>query len=232
MIKIFTFAWHFFRNNIRYIVSLSAPFTLLGFPSYFISQPIENRNVYITISGLIFYVFGISMFMSSLIFFMSQKYQGNLQSIKSNLINGIIYAPLLMLTLLLANSPFIAAAAIMFTSVSLYFLTLPLIIVGIYVSLKSTFAPFHLILEGHNPLDSIKSSFIATKGKVTKIVMVLVAFYIATTLVEVSSTFNTNVQLFNLLMFFIGVAITMLVVAFQQIAVFNIYISSFERTKI
>lgn len=232
MNNIFRSTLEFFRNNIQYLVLLSAPFIVLAIPSYFVSQPAESRGAYVIILGMIIYVIGISIFMSSLIFFLSQKYQGKAQSVQSNLINGIVYAPLLVLTLLIANSPFIAAAAIMFNSVPLYFLTLPLILLGIYVSLKSTFAPFHLILEGDNPLESIKSSFVSTKGKLSSIIMVLIAFYVTTTLVEVASTFNTNIELFNLLMFSIGVAINMLIVAFQQIAVFTIYLSVFEKKEI
>lgn len=228
MNEIFTFAWQVFRNNIKYIALLSIPFTLLALPSYFISQPPENRSTYITSTGLIVYMIGLATYMSSLIFFMSQEYQGNLQSIKSNLINGLIYAPLLMLTLVIANSPLIAAAIIMLTPMSLHFLTVPLIIIGIYVSLRSTFAPFHLILEGYRPLGAVKSSFISTKGRVAKIVLVLLAFYLATSVVDTVSTFNTNIELFNLLMFFFGLAVTLLMVAFQQIVIFKIYLNSFD----
>ncbi|MCP4341230.1 MAG: hypothetical protein GY799_20695 [Desulfobulbaceae bacterium] len=231
MNEIFTFAWQFFCNNFKYVALLSVPFTLLAFPSYFIAQPAENRVGYITIIGLIVYIVGFAMYMSSLIFFMSQGFQGKLQSVKSNIINGLIYAPLLMITLLIANSPLIAAGVILFTSTSLSFLALPLIILGIYVSLRSTFAPFHLILEGCNPLESIKTSFSSTKGRVSKIVKVLMMFYIATSIVEVVSTSNTNVELFNILMFLIGVAVTLLMTAFQQIVVFKMYISCFDNKK-
>jgi hypothetical protein len=228
MNEIFTFAWQFFLNNFKYVALMCVPFTLLAFPSYFIAEPAENKIGYITIIGLIVYLIGFSMYMSSLIFFMSQAYQGKLQSIKSNLINGLIYAPLLMVTLVIANSPMIAAGIILFTSTSLAFLALPLTVFGIYVSLKSTFAPFHLILEGCNPLDSIKTSFSSTKGRISKIIMVLFVFYIATSMVEIVTTSNTNIELFNILMFFVGVAVTLLMTAFQQIIVFKMYISCFD----
>lgn len=231
MNEIFKFAWQFFCNNFKYVALLSVPFTLLAFPSYFIAQPAEKTSGYIMSIGWIVYMIGFAMYMSSLIFFMSQAYQGKLQSIKSNLINGLIYAPLLMVTLLIANSPLIAAMVIMITSVSLYFLILPLMILGIYVSLRSTFAPFHLILEGDKPLGAIKNSFSSTKGRVSKIVMVLLVFYIATSAVEVGSTFNTNIELFNIVMFIFGVAVTLLMVAFQQIIVFKMYINCFDNKK-
>jgi len=230
MNEIFTFAWQFFRNNFKYVALLSVPFTLLAFPSYFIAQQAGNGIGYVTVIGLIVYIIGFAMYMSSLIFFMSQAYQGKLQPIKSNLINGLVYTPLLMVTLLIANSPLIAAGVIMFTSTSLQSLALPLIILGIYVSLRSTFAPFHLILESCKPLESIKKSFSSTKGQVSKIVKVLLVFYLATTVVEVVSTSNTNIELFNTLMFFFGVAVTLLMTAFQQIVVFKMYISSFGNT--
>ena len=231
MKEIFTFAWQFFCNNFRYVALLSVPFTLLAFPSYFIAQPAENRAGYITVIGLIVYIIGFAVYMSSLIFFMSQGFQGKLQSVKSNIINGLIYAPLLMLTLLIANSPLIAAGIILFTSTTLSFLGLPLIILGIYVSLRSTFAPFHLILEGCNPLESIKTSFSSTKGRISKIVKVLMMFYIVTSIVEVLSISNTNIELFNIVMFFIGVAVTLLMTAFQQIVIFKLYISVFDNKK-
>jgi hypothetical protein len=231
MKEILTFAAQFFRNNFKYVALLSIPFTLLAFPSYFIAQPAQNRIGYITVIGLIIYLIGFAMYMSSLIFFMSQAYQGKLQSLKSNLINGLVYTPLLMVTLLIANSPLIAGFVIIFTPTSLQFLTLPLLVLGIYISLRSTFAPFHLILEGHKPLGAIKSSFSSTKGQVSKIVKVVIMFYIATTVVEVVSTSISNIELFNILLFFLGVAVTLLITAFQQIVVFKMYINSFDKKK-
>ncbi len=228
MKEIFTFAAQLFHNNFRYIALLSVPFTLLAFPSYFIDQQAENRISYITVIGLVAYLIGFAMYMSSLIFFMSQAYQGKLQSIKSNLINGLVYTPLLMVTLFVANSPLIAFFVIMFTQTPLQSLALPLLILGIYVSLRSTFAPFHLILEGHKPLGAIKSSFSSTKGQVSKIVKVVMMFYLATTVVEVVSISNVNIELFKILMFFVGVAVTLLMTAFQQIVVFKMYINSFD----
>lgn len=228
MKEIFTFVWQLFRHNFNYIALLSVPFTLLTFPSCFIAQAAENRSGYITVFGLIVYILGFAMYMSSLIFFMSQAYQGKLQSIKSNLINGLVYTPLLMVTLLVGNSPLIGAFVIMFTSTILQFLTLPLLVLGIYVSLRSTFAPFHLILEGHNPFGAIKSSFSSTKGQVSKIVKVVMMFYIVTSIVEVVSTSNASIELFNIFMFFLGVAVTLLMTAFQQIVVFKMYLSSFD----
>ncbi len=228
MTEIFTFATQLFRNNFRYVALLSVPFTLLAFPSYFFNQPAENRIGYITVIGLVVYLSGFAMYMSSLIFFMSQTYQGKLQSIKSNLINGLVYTPLLMVTLIVANSPLLAALVIMFSQTPLQFLALPLLVLGIYVSLRSTFAPFHLILESQKPLGAIKSSFSSTKGQVLKIVQVAIMFYLATTVVEVVSTFNVSIEFFNILMFFIGVAVTLLMTAFQQIVVFKMYINSFD----
>jgi hypothetical protein len=231
MKEIFTFAAQLFRNNFQYVALLSVPFILPGFSSYFITQPAENRIGYIAIIGLIVYLIGFAMYMSSLIFFMSQAYQGKLQSIKSNLINGLVYTPLLMVTLLVANSPLIAGFATMFTPTPLQFLTLPLLVLGIFVSLRSTFAPFHLILEGQKPLVAIKSSFSSTKGQVSKIVQVVMMFYFATTVVEVVSTSKANIELFNIFMFFIGVAVTLLITAFEQIVVFKMYISSFDNKR-
>jgi hypothetical protein len=231
MKEILTCAAQLFRNNFNYVALLSLPFTLLAFPSYFMTQTAENRIGYITVIGLIVYLTGFAIYMSSLIFFMSQAYQGKLQSTKSNIINGLVYTPLLMVTLLVANSPLIAGFVIMLTSTPLQFLTLPLLVFGIYFSLRSTFAPFHLILEGHKPLDAIKSSFGSTKGQVSRIVKVVMIFYIATTVVEAVSTSNANIELFNILLFFIGVAVTLLLTAFQQIVVFKMYISSFDNKK-
>jgi len=228
MKELFIFAAQLFRNYFRSLALLSAPFTLLAFLSYFIDQPAENRIGSIRVVGLIAYLSGFAMYMSSLIFFMSQAYQGKLQSIKSNLINGLVYTPLLMVTLLVANSPLLAVIVIMFTQTHLQFLTLPLLVLGIYVSLRSTFAPFHLILEGDKPLGAIKSSFSSTKGQVSKIVKVVIIFYLATTVVEVLSTSNANIEVFNILMFFIGVAVTLLMTAFQQFVVFKMYINSFD----
>ena len=71
----------------------------------------------------------------------------------------------------------------------------------------------------------------STKGQVSKIVKVVMMFYIATTVVEVGSTSNANIELFNILMFFLGVAVTLLMTAFQQIVVFKMYISSFDNKK-
>lgn len=232
MKEILTFAAQLFRNNFKYVALLSVPFTLFAFPSYFVAQTVENRIGYSTVMGLIVYLFGFAMYMSTLIFFMSQAYQGKLQPIKSNLINGLVFTPPLMVTLLVANSPLIAGFVTLLISTPLQFLTLPLLVFGIYVSLRSTFAPFHLILDGHGPLDAIKRSFSSTKGQVAKIVKIVMMFYIATSVVEVVSTSNANIELFNILMFFLGVGVTLLITAFQQIAVFKMYISSFDHTEV
>ncbi len=56
-------------------------------------------------------------------------------------------------------------------------------------------------------------------------------FYIATTVVEVVSTSISNIELFNILLFFLGVAVTLLITAFQQIVVFKMYINSFDKKK-
>lgn len=228
MNEIYVFTLKFFNSSLSYLVTLIAPFTLIALPSYFISQPSETRSGYITLVGLLIYLICFSMFMSSLIFFMSQKYQGKLQSVKVNLINGAVYAPLLFLTLLIANSPIIVAAAIMFNSSSLYFITFPLVIAGIYVSLKSTFAPFHLILEGNKPVSAILSSFASTKGKIGKIVIILFIFYLTTSVVDTISSINSNIRIINQFMFFLGIVFTLLIVSLQQIAVFKIYIDSFH----
>ena len=183
MTEILTYAWHIFSNNIKYITLLSAPFTLLAFPSYFISQPAEDKIALPAIIGLIIYLIGFSMYLSALIFFMSQKFQNKLEPVKSNIINGLVYAPLLMLTLIISNSPIIAACVILFSSTSLQFIALPLFILGMYISLKSTFAPFHLILEGYKPLSAIKCSFHSTNGKVVNIILLSIIFYVFSSLV-------------------------------------------------
>ena len=229
MIEILTYAWHIFSNEIKYITLLAVPFTLLAFPSYFISQPTEDKIALPTIIGLIIYLIGFSMYLSTLIFFMSQKYRNKLEPVKSNIINGLVYAPLLMITLVIANSPIIAACIIIFSSMSLQFIALPLFILGIYISLKTTFAPFHLILEGYKPLAAIRCSFYSTNGKVVKIILVSILFYFFSSLVESLTNFKTRIEPFNVLIFFIGVAVTMLMVAIQQIAVFKLYINSFEQ---
>ncbi len=231
MNEIFVFTWKLFNSSLRYLVTLIAPFTIIALPSYFISQPPESREGYITVIGLLIYLVCFSMFMSSLIFFMSQKYQDKLQSVKSNLINGAVFAPLIFLTLLIANAPIIAATIIMFNSSSFHILTLPLIIIGIYVSLKSTFAPFHLILESSKPLSAIKSSFISTNGKLGKILIILLIFYFSTSVIDVISNINSNISSINQFMFLLGVAVTLLMVSLQQIAVFKLYIDSLNTNR-
>lgn len=230
MIEILTYALHTFRNEIKYITLLSAPFTLLALPSYFIAQPTEEKITLTAIIGLIIYLIGFSMYLSSLIFFMSQKYQNQLKPVKANIINGVVYAPLVMLTLLMANAPIIAAGVILFTSTTLQFAVLPLMILGMFISLKATFAPFHLILEGYKPLAAIQCSFSSTRGRIGKIVLILLLFYFFTSIVDGLTNLKTAIEPFNMVIFFIGVAVTMLMVAMQQIAVFKLYIESFGQT--
>lgn len=227
MTELFKHAAQVFQNNFQYIVKVSAPFAFLAFPSYFSSQPTEENLAFTTITGLLLYLIGFSVYMATLIFFLSQNYQKNLASVKSNIINGLVYSPPLMVTLILSNAPIIAVGVILFAFPTFQAAALPLLILGIYVSLKATFAPFHLILEGENPLVSIVHSFRSTRGYLSKIIGILFLFYLATSIVGTLSEIETGVELLNALLFFLGIAATFLMVAFQQIVVFKIYIDSF-----
>ena len=128
------------------------------------------------------------------------------------------------------NAPIIAAGVILFTSTTLQFVVLPLMIMGMFISLKATFAPFHLILEGYRPLAAIQCSFSSTRGRIGKIVLILLLFYFFTSIVDGLTNLKTAIEPFNVVIFFIGVAVTMLMVAMQQIAVFKLYIESFGQT--
>jgi hypothetical protein len=226
MNEVFVYAWQFFRNNFRYIVQLSAPFTLLAFLSNAFFGPEDKKNLLYAVLGLFVCV---SMFISSLIFFMSQTYQDTQQPVNRNIINGLVYTPLLLFTFLLADSPIIAAVIIMLSSFSQKALAFPLVLVGIYVSIKATFAPYHLILEGFSPLTAIKTSFLSTNGMVGKIIVILLLFHFSSSLVESLTSIGSKVASLNFSMLFIGVAVTMLLVAFQQIAIFKLYVDSFDR---
>ncbi len=225
MNEAFVYAWQFFRNNFKYIVQLSAPFTLLAFLSNAFFAPEDKKNMLYAVLGLFVCV---SMFISSLIFFMSQTYQDKLQPVKKNIINGLVYTPLLLLTFLIADSPIIAAGIIILSPVSQKFVAFPLVLAGIYISIKATFAPFHLILEGHSPLTAIKNSFQSTNGMIGKIIVILLVFHFSSSLVESLTSFGTKIVVVNFSMLFIGVAVTMLLVAFQQIAIFKLYVDSFK----
>ncbi|MBU0946857.1 MAG: hypothetical protein KJ804_08900 [Proteobacteria bacterium] len=226
MNDIFSYAWKVFSHNFRYLTHLIVPFLLLGFLSYFTSQPVDENNIRVPLIGLVLYLLGFSMYMGALIFFVSQEYQKKLDPVTTNLFNSMVYAPLLMLTLLITNLPLIIVVILITTPNAYQFIALPLLLFGIYVSLKATFAPFHLMLEGCNPVVAIKKSFRHTDGRVGKIIIILLAFYLFTALVDGLTHFKTPFEVFNSILFLVGVALTLLMVALQQIAVFKLYVNS------
>jgi len=215
-----------FRHNFRYIIKLSIPFIILGFLSYFISQPTEQPNTTKIMIGLFAYLVGLSVYQCSLVLFLSQEYQKNLESVKTNLLNSLAYTPLLLVTFIISYSPFIVAAIILFSSNFLPFITTPLLITGVYISLKTTFAPFHLILEGETPIKAITRSFSQTRGYVGKIIAILLCFYAITSIVDGLTSIGTTIKGINIILFFIWVALTVLLVSVQQTAVFKVYLDS------
>lgn len=230
MNDIFSYSWNVFSHNFKYITRLSLPFLLLGVLSYFFSRPIDDKNTLVLYIGLALYLIGFSMYMCALIFFVSQEYQNKLQDVNRNLLNSLFYAPLVIVTLLLANAPIIFVVMLTLKSMALHLLTFPLLLLGIYVSLKSTFAPFHLILEGCRPIAAIQESFRHTKGRVGKIIVILLTYYFLTSIVDTSTHFQTSSELVNILIFFAGVGLTLFLVALQQIAVFKLYVDSCSDT--
>lgn len=226
MNEIVSYTHGVFRNNFRYIVELSAPFIILGGLSYFFSQPTEQPNSTKIIIGFIGYLVGLSIYQCSLVLFLSQDYQNSIAPVKENWRNSLVYAPLLLVTFIIISSPFIIVALMLFSSNFLPLLMMPMAIIGIYVSLKSSFAPFHLILEGERPLMAIRRSFSQTNGRLGKIVVILICFYVVSSIVDGMTSIDTKSEFINMILFFIGVAATVLLVSAQQTAVFKLYVDS------
>lgn len=232
MNDIISYTQSVFRSNFQYLIKLSAPFIILGFLPYFFPQANDQANSTRIIIGLFAYFTGFSMYQCSLVLFLSQEYQKNLAPVKNNLLTALIYTPLLLLTLIIIYSPFIAISLILF-SLDFHPMTTPfLLIIGIYISLKSTFVPFHLILEGDRPLKAIKHSFSQTTGRVGKIIIILICFYAVSSMVDSLTSINTTLEMLNMMLFFIGIAVTILLVSVQQTAIFKLYLDScFDRQK-
>lgn len=226
MNEIVSYLQSVFRNNYRYILELSAPFVLLGFLSYFFAQPAEQPNSIKIIIGLFAYVVGFSIYQCALVLFLSQDYQNNIAPVKENWLNSLIYTPSLLVTFVIIYSPFIVVALILFSSKFLPFITMPMMIAGVYVSLKASFAPFHLILEGEKPLRAIIRSFSQTNGRLGKIIIILICFYAATSIVDGMTGLDTKIEAINMVLFFIGMVATILLVSAQQTAVFKLYVDS------
>ncbi len=226
MNEIISYSQSVFRNNYRYIIELSAPFIILGFLSYFFSQEPEQSNSTKIIIGLFAYIVGFSIYQCSLVLFLSQDYQNNIIPVKGNLLNSLVYTPHLLVIFIIIYSPFIIVASILFNSKFLPFIAMPMVIAGIYISLKSSFAPFHLILEGEKPLRAIIRSFSQTNGRLGKIIIILIGFYAVTSIVDVLTRIDTKIEAIKMVLFFIGVASTILLVAAQQIAIFKLYVDS------
>ncbi len=226
MNEIISYSQSVFRENYRYIIELSAPFIILGFLTYFFSQPTEQPNSIKIIIGLFAYVVGLSIYQCSLVLFLSQDYQNNIATVKGNLLNSLVYTPPLLVAFLIIYSPFIVVASILFSSKFLPFITMPMLIAGVYISLKSSFAPFHLILEGEKPLRAIIRSFSQTKGRLGKIIVILICFYAVTSIVDGLTSIDTKIEAINMILFFIGVTATILLVSVQQTAVFKLYVDS------
>ena len=226
MNEIVSYSQRVFRNNYRYIIKLSAPFIILGGLSYFFSPPTNPPNSTKVIIGLCVYLIVISIYQCSLVLFLSQDYQNNIAPVMENLHDSIVYTPLLLISFIIIYSPFIIAASILFFLNSIPFIMIPMVIIGVYISLKSSFVPFHLILDGEKPLRAIRLSFSQTNGRLGKIIIILISFYAVSSIIDSLTSIDTKIEAIKVVLFFIGVAVTILLVAVQQTAVFKLYVDS------
>ena len=135
MNDIFTYAWKVFSKNIYYIIGLSFPFLLAGVLANVILEQVNDlgKNTIYAVAAI--QLIMLSAYISALILFMSQDFLNDLQSIQVNIVKSFIYAPLLILTLIICYSPLILIASIFVISGSSLIISLPLLIVELWSSL-------------------------------------------------------------------------------------------------
>jgi hypothetical protein len=228
MDEIFIYAWRVFSKNTKYIVLITVPFVVLMLPRYYLLEPLPHANIYRTIVGFGLYFFGFAAFISALVFFLGQEYQQDLQPVKSNIINGIFYAPLLMTAIFISYLPMIFVVLFVVNMKSLLVIAPLLVIFSLFFYFRTLLAPFHLILEGCNPLEAVLRSFKATQGQVTKIFIIVFFYIIGVVMVESGVVIRNMERGGNSFLFLCGVTVTMLMVAFQQIVFFRLYLNSFQ----
>ena len=99
-----------------------------------------------------------------------------------------------------------------------------LIIPGIYIALRLSFAPFELLLEGLKPIDSLRSSWKLTKGHVGQIlgggIVIYFSFFVP---FGVLGTLFDQSSVVYLVYYTIGSIFSSLVGALFTIFVFRIY---------
>lgn len=231
MNEIISYLQSVYRSNLRYIAELSVPFIVVACLSYFMPPQSGQTSIGITIIWLFLYFIGLSIYQCALVLFLSQEYQNDIAPIKINLLNSLAYTPYLFTTYLVVYSPFILAVAILLSSAFLAVITTPLIVIGIYASLKSTFVPFHIVLEEERPIQAIIHSFSQTKGYLGKILLILLGFYLFSSIVDILTSVETTIKPVNFVLFAIGVASTILLVSAEQTAVFKLYVDSCNEAK-
>lgn len=218
-----------FRNNARYIVLITIPYVIFMLPSYFLLEPLRETSQSWTVFGLVVYLFTFAAFNSTLVFFLGQEYQQKLQPVRANIINGIVYAPLVMVAMIIAYLPLVVVAVLIFQNKALLPAAPFLVIAGLYIYFRTLFSPFHLILEGCNPIAAVVRSFSSTRGQVAKIFLIVLIYVFAVLVIESGFVMRSTEGMGNSILFLCGVIFSMLMVSLQQIAFFLLYLQSFDK---
>ena len=133
-----------------------------------------------------------------------------------------------MAAILISYLPMILVVLLFVNVQGMMLLAPPFVILSLYIYFRTLLAPFHLILEGCNPLEAVLRSFRATRGQVSKIFLIVLFYMFAVLFVEAGFVMRSTEGIFNSVVFLCGVTMTMLMVALQQIAFFRLYLTTFD----
>ncbi len=163
-----------FATNISSIIQLALPFALLIAlveRAYFL---FENKLFTYTLLGLETIIY--SVFLPAFILLLAQSWQNSRWTTKEYVLNGITYAPYLLIVYLIIYVPFYLTIKITSELNISGFIYAVATALFIYVSIKSSFTSYLIVLEEDKPIDSIKNSFKFTTGKAFKIIAALLIF--------------------------------------------------------
>ena len=226
MNDIFKYTWRVFSNNILYIIRLSFPLLLIDILWNVLSKQVNEPTTSFIFSTVAIQFLLYSTYLCALILFISQEFLGEIQPIQTNIIKSFVYLPLVILTLSVCYSPLILLGILLLKTNSSVIVTLPLLALGIYASLKTTFSPFLLILEGDKPISAVINSFKYTKGLLGEIFTLILVLWLPTSLIQNISNINTSIQPLNITLNVAGGVLTVGMFVMLQIAFFKLYVNS------
>nr|BAJ06951.1 putative uncharacterized protein [uncultured bacterium]BAJ06953.1 putative uncharacterized protein [uncultured bacterium] len=185
MKEILVDTWQLFTNNLVKILHISLPFLLATSILNGMDQHVwQNSNYLSAITPIIEQLIELS-FAPIFILFLSQVVTNETSTKKQLIYNGLTYAPYIIIVFILTFVPMLAfwALELVVELITHKYSSSPFsmifkVLLTVFVFIKLSFSNCLIVLEGNKPIESIKNSFMFTKGYELKIILSMLAFSI------------------------------------------------------